>query len=114
MPKFSKKVMGKEVGDASVYAAPHDMKGKTTAKSGRPVPSGEKTTPTRVNGSQPSTTDSYESSVVKPGRNGINEINISVAGISKGNGKPVNQYGKMEMRGAGAATKGRMTSGKMG
>jgi hypothetical protein len=28
MAKFSKKMMGKEVGDASVYAAPHDMKGK--------------------------------------------------------------------------------------
>jgi hypothetical protein len=28
MPKFSKKVMGKEVGDAKVYAKPHDMKGK--------------------------------------------------------------------------------------
>jgi hypothetical protein len=41
-------------------------------------------------------------------------MNISVDGISKGNGRPVNQYGKMEMRGAGAATKGRMTSGKMG
>jgi len=41
-------------------------------------------------------------------------MNISVDGISKGNGRPVNQYGKIEMRGAGAATKGRMTSGKMG
>ena len=41
-------------------------------------------------------------------------MNISVDGISKGNGKPVNQYGKIEMRGAGAATKGRMSSGKMG
>jgi len=28
MPKFSKKVMGKEVGDASVYAPPHTMDGK--------------------------------------------------------------------------------------
>ena len=28
MGKFSKKVMGKEVGDASVYAAPHTMDGK--------------------------------------------------------------------------------------
>jgi len=41
-------------------------------------------------------------------------MNISVDGISKGNGRPVNQYGKIEMRGAGAATKGRMSSGKMG
>ena len=28
MAKFSKKMGGKEVGDASVYAAPHDSKGK--------------------------------------------------------------------------------------
>ncbi len=28
MPKFSKKVMGKEVGDAKVYAEPHTMDGK--------------------------------------------------------------------------------------
>ena len=28
MAKFSQKVMGKEVGNADVYAAPHDMSGK--------------------------------------------------------------------------------------
>jgi hypothetical protein len=28
MAKFSKKMMGKEVGDASVYAQPHTMSGK--------------------------------------------------------------------------------------
>ena len=28
MAKFSKKVMGKEVGDAKVYAPPHTMDGK--------------------------------------------------------------------------------------
>jgi hypothetical protein len=34
MAKFSKKVMGKEVGSAAVYAEPHTMSGKkvTTAK----------------------------------------------------------------------------------
>ena len=35
-------------------------------------------------------------------------------GINKTGGKGVNKYGKIEMRGAGAATKGRMSSGKMG
>ena len=84
MPKFSKKVMGKEVGDASVYAPPHTMDGK----------------PLKIK----STTGAQE----------MANMNISVDGISKGNGKPVNQYGKIEMRGAGAATKGRMSSGKMG
>jgi len=89
MPKFSKKVMGKEVGDAKVYAPPHTMKGKTISAKGL--------TSKGVTGAEEMAT-----------------MNISVYGISKGDGKPVNQYGKMEMRGAGAATKGRMTSGKMG
>ena len=31
MAKFSQKVKGKEVGQAAVYAAPHDMKGKATS-----------------------------------------------------------------------------------
>jgi len=87
MPKFSKKVMGKEVGDAKVYAPPHDMQGKAIS----------------ANASKGMT-----------GAEEMATMNISVYGISKGDGKPVNQYGKMEMRGAGAATKGRMTSGKMG
>jgi len=30
MVKFSQKVMGKEVGNAEVYAAPHDMNGKAS------------------------------------------------------------------------------------
>ena len=88
MPKFSKKVMGKEVGDAKVYAAPHDMKGKST----------------NIN--------TYDKS--ETGAERMTKLNMSVAGISKGNYPPENRYGKMEMRGAGAATKGRMTSGKMG
>jgi hypothetical protein len=113
MAKFSMKKSGKEVGPASVYAEPHTMDGKTTAKSGRPVPSGEKTKATRVGGPQPFTTDSYESSVTKPG-NGMDKVNMSVAGISKGNYAPVNPYGTGTMRGYGAATKGRKISGKMG
>jgi len=84
MANYSKKVMGKEVGDAKVYAKPHTMDGKpVTVKD---------------------TTGAQE----------MANMNISVDGISKGNGRPVNQYGKIEMRGAGAATKGRMSSGKMG
>jgi len=54
-----------------------------------------------------------EASVVKRG-NGVNEVNMSVAGISKGNVKGMNPYGTGEMRGYGAATKGRKISGKMG
>lgn len=84
MPKFSKKVMGKEVGDASVYAMPHTPDGK---------PLKTKTT---------------------TGAQELANMNISVDGISKGVGQGVDQYGKIETRGNGAATKGRMASGKMG
>ena len=112
MAKFSKKVMGKEVGSAAVYAEPHTMSGKTTVKSGRPVPSGEKTTPTRVNGPQPFTTDSYKNAVTKPG-NGVDSVNMSVGGYTKKNDQPVNKHGEMKIRGTGAATKGVMARGPM-
>ena len=86
MANYSKKVMGKEVGDAKVYAEPHTMSGKkiTTA----------------------------QSAVTKPG-NGVDNINISVGGYTKDNKSPVNKHGKMKIRGTGAATKGVMARGPM-
>ena len=50
------------------------------------------------------------------GKNCINELDIAVAGLSKGNvkGDKVNPHGVLEMRGFGAATKGKKISGKMG
>jgi hypothetical protein len=36
MAKFNKKVMGKEVGDAATYAAPHKMNGKPLVMSENP------------------------------------------------------------------------------
>jgi hypothetical protein len=86
MAKFSNKQGGKEVGSASVYAKPHTMDGKamTTAKD----------------------------SVTKPG-NGVNEVNMSVAGISKGNYPAENKHGEITMRGGGAATKGIKCRGPM-
>jgi hypothetical protein len=77
---------GKEIGSAKVYAEPHTMSGKkvTTAKD----------------------------SVTKPG-NGVDKINMSVAGISKGNYEPDNKHGEKTMRGYGAATKGIKTRGPM-
>ena len=87
MAKYSKKVMGKEVGDAEVYAEPHTMDGKKMKNA--------------------------KDAVTKPG-NGVDKVNMSVAGISKGNYAPENKYGKIQMRGTGAATKGKMSSGKMG
>lgn len=88
MAKYSQKVQGKEVGAAEVYAGPHDMSGKST------------------------NVDSYNK--YTPGSNVINEMNVSVGGVSKGNYKGINPYGTGTMRGYGAATKGRKISGKMG
>jgi hypothetical protein len=87
MAKFSMKKGGKEVGQASVYAKPHTMDGKamTTAKD----------------------------SVVKPAKNGMDDLNMSLAGISKGNYSPINKNGEITMRGAGAATKGTKCRGPM-
>jgi len=62
---------------------------------------------------QPNTDNQPESIISKPG-NGIGELNIAVGNTSKGNVKGINPYGTGEMRGYGAATKGRKTSGKMG
>jgi hypothetical protein len=88
MAKFSMKKGGKEVGPASVYAAPHTMDGKATSI--------------------------VADSAYTPGAKVIDTMNISVGGVSKGNYKPINPYGVGEMRGYGAATKGRKISGKMG
>ena len=88
MAKYSKKVMGKEVGAAEVYAAPHTMTGKTT------------------------NVDAYDN--YTPGAKVMDQMNMSVAGISKGNYAKENPYGVGVMRGYGAATKGRKISGKMG
>jgi len=88
MAKYSMKKSGKEVGPAEVYAEPHTM-------------SGEKVT---VKGEQKQMT----------GAECMTKMNRSVGGISKGNYPPINPYGVGEMRGYGAATKGRKISGKMG
>jgi len=84
MAKFSQKAGGKEVGQGAVYAAPHDMKGKAV-KGDLPYTAGAKV---------------------------INESNISVGGISKGNYKETKTSG-IETRGNGAATKGRIARGPM-
>lgn len=84
MAKFSQKVKGKEVGQASAYAKPHTMSGK------------------EVKGDLPYTA----------GAKVLDQANISVAGISKGNYKPEKTDG-IKMRGAGAATKGTMCRGPM-
>ena len=55
-----------------------------------------------------------EESAVSMRGNGLDKANISVGGVSKGNYATENPYGVKEMRGYGAATKGRKISGKMG
>ena len=88
MGKYSMKVKGKEIAPAEVYAPPHTMDGK----------------PTNVNTYTP----------VATGEQAIAKINMSTGYYSKGNYAPVNPYGVGEMRGYGAAIKGRKISGKMG
>ena len=86
MAKYSKKLMGKEVGEAAVYAEPHTMDGK-------------KITINDVN--------KYTS-----GAKVMSEMNPSVGGISKGNYKETKTTG-IKVRGTGAATKGLMARGPM-
>lgn len=82
---YSMKKGGKEVGPASVYAEPHTMDGKKMK--------------------------SAKDAVTKPG-NGVDKINMSVAGVSKGNYAPEKTDG-IKIRGTGAATKGTKARGPM-
>lgn len=84
MAKYSKKVGGKEVGSASVYAEPHTM-------------SGEKVSADLMN---------------KKGSACMNEMDISAGTISKGNYAEPKTSG-IKIRGTGAATKGVMARGPM-
>jgi hypothetical protein len=82
---YSKKMMGKEVGQAAVYAEPHTMDGKKTKV-----------------GVKNQTGAEY-----------MNEMNIGGGVVSKGNYKEPKTTG-IKMRGTGAATKGVMSRGPMG
>ena len=84
MATFSKKMGGKEVGQADVYAKPHTMSGNAV----------------------PATVPSETGAAV------MNQMNMSVGAISKGNTTPTKTTG-IKMRGAGAATKGTMSRGPM-
>jgi hypothetical protein len=78
--------MGKEVGDAKVYAKPHTMSGKAVSASTNP-------------GSGPDHSDA-------------NTVNMSVGNISR-RPQPAAKTSGIKMRGAGAATKGVMSRGPM-
>jgi hypothetical protein len=80
--------MAKNNKPAQAYDEPHKMSGKKT---------------------NVDTYNKYEA-----GAKVMDNANISVGGISKGNYAKENPYGVGVMRGYGAATKGRKISGKMG
>lgn len=86
MAKFSKKVMGKEVGDASVYAEPH-----TGAEAG---------------------VDIKNSGYQGGNRMKANDVNMSVGNISRDD-YPAPKTSGIKVRGTGAATKGLMARGPM-
>jgi hypothetical protein len=87
MATFSKKMMGKEVGQASVYAKPHTMSGKVVKASTNPGK--------------------------EPNHNNVNTVNMSVGAMSnKPDGMDTKTSG-IKIRGTGAATKGTMARGPM-
>lgn len=86
MATFSKKIMGKEVGNAEVYAQPHTMAGgKVDIGNG-------------YTGAKPSRADEVKMSVGNINRDGYNP-DVKTTGI--------------KTRGNGAATKGVMARGPM-
>ena len=88
MATFSKKMMGKEVGDASVYAEPHHMTGKKFTISGNPGK--------EANSSK------------------LDTMDVSIGAISKSAGDEKVKTDGIRMRGTGCATKGVMSRGPMG
>ena len=87
MAKFSKKIMGKEVGDAAVYAVPHTMTGKVVKASTNPGK--------------------------EPNRSKLDTYDMSVGAVSKSAGEKPTKTSGIKVRGTGAATKGLMARGPM-
>ena len=87
MATFSKKMMGKEVGDGAVYATPHTMTGKAMAISTNPG--------------------------VEPNHSKLDTLDLSVGNRSKDGGEKPTKTSGIKMRGTGAATKGVMSRGPM-
>ena len=85
MATFSKKMMGKEVGDAATYAKPHTMKGKAVSMSTNP--------------GKPSDISSTTTMKMSLGNYNNGESQTKTTGI--------------KVRGTGAATKGLMARGPM-
>jgi hypothetical protein len=96
MAKFSKKVMGKEVGEAKVYAKPHTMSGKSMS-----------TKDAMMAVSRPPDPNTLMAKQSTPGGQNVARVSL---------GDPASDAVKttgIKMRGAGAATKGFMSRGPM-
>lgn len=92
MAKYSQKLMGKEVGQASVYAEPHTMTGKKMTKAPQEF------------GTNPG---------FPPNKGKLDNYDVSLGNVSKSAGnEPIKSSG-IKMRGTGAATKGVMSRGPM-
>ena len=87
MATFSKKMKGKEVGSASVYAKPHNMAGKEVKASSNPGK--------------------------EPNRSKLDTYDVSIGNISKSAGNEPTKTSGVKIRGTGAATKGLMARGPM-
>ena len=87
MATFSKKMMGKEVGDAKVYAKPHTMAGKEVKASANPGK--------------------------EPNHSKLDTYDMSVGAVSKSAGEKPTKTSGIKVRGTGAATKGLMARGPM-
>jgi hypothetical protein len=95
MAKFSKKIMGKEVGSAADYAKPHKMSGKEIGTSDVDLGVCYATDPNTLKADEHT-----------PG--GMPAMRVSISNNTRGP-----KTDGIEMRGAGAATKGRMSRGPM-
>lgn len=87
MATFSKKMGGKEVGSASVYAKPHTMSGKVVRAQENPGKS--------------------------PNQSKLDTVDMSLGAISKSAGNEPTKTSGIKIRGTGAATKGVMARGPM-
>lgn len=96
MGKYSKKIMGKEVGDAKVYAEPHTMKGKTM-----------NTKDAKLSVSRPPDPNTLAANKMKPGGQPSPRVSAGDPGADD-----VKTSG-IKIRGTGAATKGTMARGPL-
>ena len=87
MATFSKKMMGKEVGQASTYAEPHTMTGKKVKPESNPGKA--------------------------PNRSKLDTYDVSIGSISKSAGDEKIKTDGIKVRGTGAATKGLYARGPM-